>query len=232
MNVKESIILAGGFGTRLQSIVPYLPKPMAPVGGRPFLEILINHLAKNKIEKVVLALGYRADCIKDFFTKNAPQGISVGYSIESEPLGTGGCVKKALSEIEGDEFIVINGDTFFDIDYRKLAECHERAGADVTIALKRLHDCSRYGSVVVDDSWKVAGFREKMNCTGCLINGGVYMASKRLLASLPVKFSFEKDLLEKHYDDMNFYGCQFDGYFVDIGIPEDYAKAQIELIGH
>lgn len=228
MPVKEAIIIAGGLGTRLQRVMKDIPKPMAPVGGRPFLELLISHLKKSGIEKVVLAIGYKAEVVREYFNEH-PQKIIIDYSIESEPLGTGGCVKKAFNLISSDRALVLNGDTLFDIDVQELYKRHIEAHADLTLALNKMPDCSRYGTVELDKNMRIIGFCEKGKRSVGNINGGVYILNKRILNKMPDKFSFEKDFLTAHYKELNFYGHICNGYFIDIGIPEDYEKAQKEL---
>lgn len=225
MNVKTAIIIAGGFGTRLQNVVKDLPKPMAPINGKPFLEILINHLSKQGIKNFVLAIGYKADIIKTHFSKQT----NISYSVETEPLGTGGCVKKALNLLSDKSVLVLNGDSFFDVDIQLLYKEHVKHNADMTLALKRIPNSGRYGTVKMDGDGKIIGFEEKSGVSTGLISAGVYILNKNIFDKEPEKFSIEKDFMAVNFNKLKFYGYPSDGYFIDIGIPEDYAKAQTEL---
>jgi len=224
----DAIVLAGGFGTRLQQLVKDIPKPMALINNRPFLEYLLNYLKLNKIQKIILSVGYKHEVIFDYFKTNF-NNIELVYSIEDEPLGTGGGIKKATELVQDDTFFVINGDTLFDIDLTNMLDYHNNNNCDITIALKYFNDNSRYGSVKIDDKNKVTGFIEK-NEKSCqsFINGGIYIINKIKFntVNLPYKFSFEKDFLEKYYNVLNIQGLSFNNYFLDIGIPQDYNIAQ------
>lgn len=222
----EAIILAGGFGTRLQSVVSDVPKPMAPINGKPFLAYLINYLIKKGITRVVLAVGYKKDIIMDYF-KDCYKDVEIVYSIEDKPLFTGGAIKKALEVCTGENVFVVNGDTFFDIDFKVLYKAHLTKKADITIAMKTMYDFDRYGTVVTTDDNEVKGFYEKCYVAKGNINGGIYCINKRLLLEMDAdKFSFEKDYLEKQVGLSKIYGIDFAGYFIDIGVPDDYCKAK------
>jgi D-glycero-alpha-D-manno-heptose 1-phosphate guanylyltransferase len=226
----EAIILAGGLGTRLQSIIGDLPKPMAPVGGKPFLWYLLSSLGKCFIKRVILAVGYKYRVIQEYFgTRFA--ALDIDYSVEEEPLGTGGGIRRALNKVTGPQTLILNGDTFFDIDYSKLFDIHLDQKVDLTIALKPMWDFDRYGNVLTINS-RVVGFEEKKEMKFGNINGGVYLINTNVFADLDLgaKFSFEKDFLEKYVERLNFYAYISDSYFIDIGVPEDYYKAQIELV--
>lgn len=228
--IKEAIILAGGLGTRLRDVIKDVPKPMAPIEGRPFLEYLLSYLHKQNIKKVVFAVGYKKEVIIDFFG-NKYKDIKLVYSIEEEPLGTGGAILKALYLIENEHFFVLNGDTFFNIDLSSLENFYYDKQADLVIALKEMNNCERYGVIELDETYRIINFLEKPKKTKGLINSGIYLISKTFLNSfnLPKKFSFEKEFLEKYYSTYKFYGKSFDAFFIDIGISEDYEKAQQEL---
>lgn len=216
------IILAGGFGTRLSAVVRDVPKPMAPINGKPFLHYVFKELQHQKIKSVVLSVGHLKEVIQDFFCSTY-LGIDIQYAIEEEPLGTGGGIKHAFSFVEDDAF-VLNGDTFFDIDLSKL----KNKDVDISIALKPMFNFDRYGTVELNDENRIISFHEKKYCEHGLINGGVYYFKKSLFDKIETakKFSFEKDILEKHLDELQIQGTVFDNYFIDIGIPEDYNKAQ------
>lgn len=225
MNKTPVIILAGGFGTRLSTVVKDVPKPMATINGKPFLHYIFQALQQQEIKKIVLSVGYKHEIIKDFFQENY-LGIDVEYAVENEPLGTGGAIKHAFNFVEKDAF-VLNGDTFFDVDLSKL----KKKDSDISIALKPMENFDRYGTVELNAEHKIIAFHEKKKCEQGLINGGVYYFKKILFDKIKTahKFSFENDVLEKHVHDLQFNGIVSDSYFIDIGIPEDYAKAQIDL---
>ncbi|HHH50668.1 MAG TPA: D-glycero-D-manno-heptose 1-phosphate guanosyltransferase [Saprospiraceae bacterium] len=228
---NKAIILAGGLGTRLQSVVKELPKPMAPVQGKPFLEFVFQYLIAQGIEEAILSIGYRAEAIRAYFGDQY-RSCQLKYVIEAEPLGTGGAIKKA-AELCGEEtFFVLNGDTIFDANLKALETIFLQQKADVALSLKAMRNFDRYGLVEIDGDFRIRAFQEKQYCEAGLINGGIYLMKKSVfdLAVFPQKFSFEKDFLETYLDQLKIIGCPLDGYFIDIGIPEDYERAQRELI--
>ncbi len=224
-----ALILAGGFGTRLQHVITDVPKPMAPVKNRPFLSYVIDHLIKNRINKIILATGYKHEVIESYFGKNY-DSVELQYSVETEPLGTGGAIKKALNAVDDDHFCVINGDTLFKADISSMHKLHSETDADITISLKPMKNFDRYGAVDVN-GYNVVGFHEKRHRDEGLINCGSYIIRKDIFSrfELPASFSFEKEMLEKHCSSLNIVAYISDEYFIDIGIPEDYLKAQKEL---
>ena len=226
----QAIILAGGLGTRLQAACPGIPKVMAPVGSRPFLEILIDYLASEGVQSVILSVGYRHDAILEFFGSRHG-AVSIAYAIEDSPLGTGGAIRKALAQVAEDAALVLNGDTFLRVDYRKLVAAHRASGAPLTIALKQVEDVSRYGSVALSGD-RIAGFAEKQAAGPGLINTGVYVVNARIFDGfdLPEAFSFERDFLYRAVDAIAPNGHVVDGYFIDIGVPEDYRRAATDLL--
>lgn len=229
--MKEAIILAGGFGTRLQHIVNDVPKPMAPINGIPFLSYLFDYLIKFNIEHIILSTGYLHEKIESFY-KYQYHNIKISYACETSPLGTGGAIRFAFSKCKTDEALILNGDTLFRIDIDEFISFAKTKKTNLSIVLRNIEDVSRYGSVQFDNNMKINSFTEKCNSTGKgFINGGIYWVKKQLFDKfqLPEKFSFEKDLMEKYCSSDSFYAYQSNGYFIDIGIPEDYAKAQIEF---
>jgi D-glycero-alpha-D-manno-heptose 1-phosphate guanylyltransferase len=228
---QEAIILAGGLGTRLKSVVAELPKSLAPVAGKPFLEYLLNYAGQQGINKFVFALGYKTELIEEF-VKSFLAKEQYTFSIEEQPLGTGGAIYKSCHQIESENAIVLNADTFFGIDYFKLSSDHELNRAACTLALKPMLSFDRYGVVDVNDQNQIVGFSEKKYHEEGLINGGVYVLNVKsfLQKSYPQIFSFEKDYLEKEYVNKKIFGMISDAYFIDIGIPEDYKKAQKEIL--
>jgi D-glycero-alpha-D-manno-heptose 1-phosphate guanylyltransferase len=225
----EAIILAGGLGTRLRSAVPDLPKCMAPVNGKPFLFYVINFLQKQGISTFILSLGYKSEVIIDYCNTNFAT-LDIQYVIEAEPLGTGGAIQLACEKAVGNTVVATNGDTLFMVELAALLQFHKNQHANCTLALKPMQHFDRYGVVELTTNGSISSFKEKMFYTEGLINGGLYVLEKSALkaAALPEKFSFEKDFLEKQYQ-LNMYGMPQDGYFIDIGIPEDFERAQTEL---
>jgi D-glycero-alpha-D-manno-heptose 1-phosphate guanylyltransferase len=229
--VKEAIILAGGLGTRLKSVVKDIPKPMANINGKPFLEYIFLYLKNFDIKRVILSVGYKADFIKSYFGDEF-DGILIDYSEEKgELLGTGGAIKKSLKLASSNDVFILNGDTFFDVDLNKLYSFHKQMNSKLTISLKLMENFDRYGVIELGSKGKIQAFLEKKFYKNGLINGGVYILNKDFFLSLdlPDKFSFEGDFLEKEYKNYNFYGIKFDTYFIDIGVPEDYEKARVEF---
>ena len=220
----EAIVLAGGLGTRLRSVVSEVPKCMAPVDGKPFLQYVLAWLSCFDITHVVLSVGYLKEQIIDFVDERS-WPFDISYAVEKEPLGTGGGIRLALQKCRGNQVFVLNGDTFFDIDLDALPFT-----APVTLALKPMRDFDRYGAVDWDGDL-VTGFREKETCAEGLINGGIYAIDRSQLdmSLYPKRFSFEKDVLEPLAGLFLVAGRVQEGYFIDIGIPEDYARAQWEL---
>jgi D-glycero-alpha-D-manno-heptose 1-phosphate guanylyltransferase len=228
--VKEAIILAGGAGTRLRSAVPDLPKCMAPVNGVPFLHYVIHHLEKQGIETIVLSLGYRSEAIVEYIAHHS-FSTSIHYVIEATPLGTGGGIKLALGQSNTEPVLVLNGDTLFQFDLPALSAFHFEKKADCTLALKPLTRFDRYGLVETNAEGRIIAFKEKQPVEAGTINAGVYLLQKAsfLQYNWPPTFSFEKDYLEKYYHQQYMAGLAQDVYFIDIGIPADYEKAQTEL---
>ncbi|MCL4321330.1 MAG: nucleotidyltransferase family protein [Deltaproteobacteria bacterium] len=253
--IKQAIILAGGLGTRLKAVIKDIPKPMADIDGKPFLEYLLRFLSAQGIEEVIISCGYKHEVIENYF-KGRFGGLKIYYSIESEPLGTGGAVKKALEFINAgnknadnkkyEDILILNGDTFFNISLKELYGFHKAKNSDLTLALKALKNFDRYGTVKIDYNNKIKGFEEKKPQKEGFINGGIYLLSVNLInlllsskLNLSAVFSFEKDFLEVYYNykdkdikkGFGLYGLPFDenSYFIDIGIPSDYESAKKEL---
>jgi D-glycero-alpha-D-manno-heptose 1-phosphate guanylyltransferase len=227
---SEAIILAGGLGTRLRSVVADLPKCMAMVAGRPFLSYVVDYLRMQGVERFVFSLGYKAELIEAYLSDHYPTLHYVCVK-EHEPLGTGGAIQLACSEVASENVLIANGDTLFKIKVNELFRVHLQHSARCTLALKPMNNFDRYGVVELDKKQAVLSFKEKQFYTEGLINGGLYLLNKELFLqhSFPEKFSFEKDYLEKYAAEQKFYGSIQEGYFIDIGIPEDYLKAQTDL---
>ena len=225
--VREAVVLAGGFGTRLAHVVSDVCKPMAPVAGRPFLRYLLDMLACARFDRVIVADGYRREQIESFFGASY-RGMEVIYSSEDEPLGTGGAARRALALCKGESALVLNGDTYLDCDFVAM-ETALVEGADAVVAVKRFRDFVRYGTVVLADDGSIASFVEKRHCTEGLINTGAYLMRTDALASMPERFSLERAWLERLAGTGRLRAFECDGLFIDIGVPEDYALAQSML---
>lgn len=225
----EAIILAGGLGTRLRSVVADRPKPLALVAGMPFLTHLLHYLKRQGVKRVILSVGFQHELIQAEYG-DAFAGVSIVYSVESEPLGTGGAVQQAMQFATEQDVFLLNGDTLFEVELTQLLEKHRAFDADVTIALKSMRHFSRYGTVVTNGR-RVLRFEEPVPRDVGEINGGVYVLCKDLLArhELPNKFSFESDYLRVFAGQDRMFAETFDRYFIDIGIPDDYARAQHEF---
>lgn len=228
--MRECIILAGGLGTRLQSVVNDVPKCMAEVAGKPFLYYLFDYLSTQSFDHVILSLGYKASSVVGWLQEKN-YSFKVSYVIEEYPLGTGGAIKLAFEKVLGQEAFVMNGDTFFNINTNSLLDFHTNKSAAISIALKLMVEFDRYGSVELDGDDRIVSFCEKKYMRQGLINGGIYIINKSIFSelSLPEKFSFENDVLYSHTDDLSIYGCPQDSYFIDIGIPSDFEKANIDF---
>lgn len=230
----EVIILAGGLGTRLRSVVSEVPKCMAPVAGKPFLWYLLKYLTRFDVNRVILSVGYLRevifkwiDVVKDEFP------FVFDYAIEEEPLGTGGGIKLALAKVDEERVFVLNGDTFFDVDLMQLYDAHMIGKKAITLALKPMKRFDRYGTVNMEPiTGTILSFNEKQYCEEGLINGGVYVINKNALIfdGLGARFSFETSVLEPQCSRQQLLGVVQNGYFIDIGIPEDYQRSQKDLI--
>lgn len=224
----EAVILAGGFGTRLAHIVKDVPKPMAPIAGRPFLQYLLAWCENQGVSRAIVAVGYKKEVIEDYFGERY-HNIELVYSSEEIPLFTGGALKKALSVCKAGTVVVANGDTLFDVDLRHLSAFHRDEGADITVAVKPMQNFERYGTVQMEGH-RIVGFEEKTYRDEGIINGGVYVINRERLASIrSSKFSFEKDVLAQKVHEWNINAFVSDGYFIDIGVEQDYFRAQKEL---
>lgn len=231
---REMLLLAGGFGTRLRSVVNDVPKPMAPVAGRPFLEYLLDYWIDQGVRRFVVSVGYKGDSIKEHFG-TVYRNAEVSFVHESSPLGTGGAIRMALKEISwnGDYILLANGDTWFEVDLPVLAHDACQQDKPVTIALKSIESNDRYGGVTIDAAGLITAFGVQSQ-RNCLINAGCYLldvqAVSSLVRSYPGQFSFEEDLLKPLSAQGQVASSVHNNNFLDIGIPEDYQKAT-EVIG-
>lgn len=230
--IKEAVVLAGGFGTRLRSVISDLPKPLAPVNGHPFLHYVFAHLKKHGLQHVVLSVGYMHEKIQEHFG-NEYLGMNVSYAIEHEALGTGGGIRLGMELCKDAHVLAMNGDTLYEVPLTEMFDQHLGGSCDATLAMRKVEDGSRYGTLQLEGK-RITAFREKSpEHTGPhLINGGVYAMRRKSFMGLTQpkeKFSIEYDYFGKYADKMLLNGFDCDAYFIDIGIPEDYARAQKEF---
>lgn len=233
MKSIKALLLVGGQGTRLRSVVPSIPKPLAPVGIRPFLELLIRQLMIQGIRKLVLCTGYRAKQIEQVFGDGRKLHVTIDYSREPKPLGTAGAIKLARRHVhELDDFLVLNGDSFLDIDFRRLIAFHRNHSGVATIAAVPVPNADRYGRIETDTNDRITSFVEKSSktCPG-LINAGIYVFGSKVLENIPTgRVSLERDVLPNLLT-LGVYAFTQRGTFIDIGCPADYARAQ-KLFGN
>ena len=232
MKITEAIILAGGLGTRLKSEVPDLPKCMAPVAGKPFLDHVIQYYLGQGIQRFIFSLGHLRQVIEDFLHRHYG-GLQYTVVTEDSPLGTGGAIKNAMADARSPYPLILNGDTLFEVSLEEMERHVASLLPECALCLKPMQQFDRYGAVEMDAGLVIQSFREKRFYESGLINGGVYaLDRKRFTArNLPDIFSFEKDYLEHFCREGSFTGLVQDRYFIDIGIPEDYKRAQQELKG-
>jgi len=224
----EAIVLAGGFGTRLQQVVPDVPKPMAPIAGRPFLEILLGTLARKGVDRVVLSLGFMAEKISGYFGAQFA-GMELVYVVEDKPLGTGGAVRLAMEKCLRDHMFVFNGDTFLDLEIDALDQ-HWQQNQRPVIVARHVPDTARYGRLFVAEG-RVTGFTEKGESGPGLINAGCYVFNRGQLDGFALNqaFSLEADYLAKVVSKSPLDVFVTSGQFIDIGVPEGYQRAQNEM---
>ena len=249
----QAILLCGGMGTRLRSVVADRPKPMADICGKPFLQYLLEMLRDKGITEVIFALGYMGEMIEEYFQDGSAFGLKIAYSYEEEPLGTGGAIRNALPKILEEEVLVVNADTYFPMDYQGLLRFHQENDGDFSLATRAIEDISRYGAVRRDPAGRILAWNEKLGDGGQQpgegskqpiegnaqqaasaspkslsgeINGGIYVMKKSLIAEIPEgKQSLEQDCIPKWLSEgKRIFGLPFHGYFMDIGIPKDYQQ--------
>ena len=226
----QAILLCGGMGTRLRSVVSDRPKPMADICGKPFLQYLLEMLREKGITEVIFALGYMGEMIEEYFQDGSAFGLKIAYSYEEDPLGTGGAIRNALPKIMEEEVLVLNADTYFPMDYQGLYRFHQENDGDFSLATRAVPDISRYGAVRRDAAGRILVWNEKLGDGGQPlageINGGIYVMKKSLIAEIPEgKQSLEQDCIPKWLSEgKRIFGLPFEGYFMDIGIPKDYQQ--------
>ena len=225
----EAIILAGGMGTRLRTLVSDVPKPMADLNGKPFLEVLLNVLAEKGFVRIILAVGYMGSKIQEHFGKTH-KGMEIVYVFEEKPLGTGGGLRSAMRKMNDNHVFVFNGDTFLDLE-TDLVEYTWKMNKQPIIVTRRVSDCSRYGRIIKRNEY-LFGFEERGTRGAGLINAGCYVLNKGFLDpfSLGYEFSFEKEILQNKEKSSQFLVFESHGFFIDIGVPDDYILAK-KLMG-
>ena len=233
----EAILLCGGLGTRLRSVVSDRPKPMADIAGKPFLHYLVKMLSESGVKHLIFALGYMGEQIEAYFKSGEDYGLSISYSYEDSPLGTGGAIRNALSKVSEENVLVLNADTYFHTDYENLLSQQLKPQAMMTIASRKIEDISRYGAILKDETGRILRWNEKMSSDQAEvlrsgeINGGIYVMKKSLIEKIPEgKQSLENDCIPAWLKEGIFLqALPSDGYFMDIGIPEDYAQFRKDI---
>jgi len=225
----EALILAGGMGTRLRSVVHDVPKPMANIAGRPFLAYLMDYWISQGISRFILSVSYKKDTIIDFFGTKY-KNTSIAYLEELEPLGTGGALMLA-SQILSDTFVVLNGDTLFKVNLSKFIRNHLDSKSNWTVALFNADESDRYGKINIDSIGRINNFQSGKSQVGQLSNGGVYIINPKILREssfkIGTKYSLEEEIIPTLINDGNhFFGFKEEAEFLDIGVPADYFKAQ------
>ncbi|OGW81900.1 MAG: hypothetical protein A3G33_05325 [Omnitrophica bacterium RIFCSPLOWO2_12_FULL_44_17] len=223
----DVLILCGGKGKRIRKICPHLPKPMAKIGSRHFLDIMLGYLAGFGFKRFILAVGYKANVIKGYYRKKKPTGIEICFSEEKKPLDTGGAVKYAAKQIKSKEFFVLNGDSFCEFEPIKFLKFHRGKKACISILLQKVAIGGDYGRVAVDRSSRIVSFDEKNpSARNCFINAGIYLFDRKTFYLMPKRerFSLERDFFPS-LAGKRIFGFRNRGFFIDIGTPERYATA-------
>lgn len=221
----QVILLCGGLGTRLREVVKDVPKPMAPVNGRPFMQLQVDRLIDSGATKIIFAVGYKKEIIRDFFGDEY-RGVPIIYSEEDTPLLTGGAMKKALQYIDEDDAVVINGDIWLEVDLNAVLEQHKNTGVWETLVVKPMDNFDRFGNVILgDDDLTIVDFIEKQPTKHGNVNLGVYVMKRNIFNDLPElgdAFSHEVQYLIPNIQKRRHGAYKYDGYYIDIGIPQDY----------
>lgn len=229
--IKTAIVLAGGFGTRLQTVVSEVPKPMAPVAGRPFLEYLLDYLIHFGFEEVVLSTGHLSEVVSDYFG-DTYKSLQVKYAVETSPLGTGGAILNSFRFTEAKRALVLNGDSFLNAQLDEVLHHVNLVDCDGLMVLRQMPKPDRFGTVSIDENGLVQQFEEKkVGLESGLINAGIYILDREVLSKfgLTGTFSIEDEFFKPFIDQVKIAGFIADGYFIDIGIPEEYDRAQSDF---
>jgi NDP-sugar pyrophosphorylase family protein len=228
----KTIILAGGLGTRLRAVISDKPKPMAPISGKPFLDWQLELLKRFHLREIILSVGYMGNEIKNYFGNGGKFGVEIWYAEEHEPLGTGGALRNAKAFVlREDKFVVINGDTYLNMNFLDFLRFHDEKNGLATIALAKVDEASRYGSVELDKYCKVTKFVEKSAKSFESVNAGVYAFDSEIFSYMPEKdkFSLEYDFFPMLLETNRIFGYRTNCYFRDLGTLEDYENMQKEL---
>ena len=223
-----AVLLVGGMGTRLRAVLPSTPKPLASIGKKSFLELLVRQLRSQGIRHLVMCTGYLADQIEREFGNGDAWDVVIQYSQERDPLGTAGALKLAQPYLsDAPDFLVMNGDSFIEIDFSRLAQFHRAHGGLATVAVRQVDNANRYGRVQVDAGDRVTAFLEKSGGDSPgLVNGGVYIFNRTVFEHIPEgSASLERDVFPQMLGQ-NIYALEQHGMFIDIGTPADYVRAQ------
>ena len=229
----QAILLAGGLGTRLRSVVSDRPKPMALIEGRPFMEYVTRELVRSGMTDIIFAVGYKGTMVEEYFGDGERFGFHASYAYEETLLGTAGAIKNAGRFVTEERFFVLNADTFYQIDYTRLKRLQDSLDLDMALVLREVPDVSRYGQAVLDGAGRLTGFNEKTTeARPGTINGGIYLMKRELLEDIPEgKVSLENEMIPRWLETGRpLGGFVNDGYFIDIGIPEAYFQFQEDVI--
>ena len=228
-SMPDAMLICGGAGLRLRSITGDVPKAMANVAGRPFLELLLRQLRRHGFQRVILAVGHRKDVIRSHFRERA-FGLHLEYSVELSPLGTGGALRKAVDAVESDSVLIMNGDSYTDADLSKFVASYRESKADASVLLVPADGRDDCGTVLVDDRGRLVRFEEKQDSFhAAYVNAGIYMISRQMLYEIPpgIEISLEKELLPRWLNQgMDITGFVSLSRCIDIGTPERYRNAQ------
>ena len=224
-NLDSAVILAGGLGSRLGDLVKKIPKPALKINGKAFIFNIIENIIKYKVKEIIICVGYKYKVLKKI-VGTSYNGVPIIYSIESEPLGTGGAIYNALPLIKSNYFFLLNGDSLFKVNLKKLKKFSLFKNSDVSFYLKKVSDSSRFGKVAIDNQGRVIKFLGKNHQGGGFINGGVYYVNKKVLNHYEGEknFSFEDEILKKQYNSLQMFGLISRKKFIDIGIVTDLKK--------
>ena len=227
----QAVLLAGGLGTRLKSVVNDRPKPMALIEGKPFMEYVVHELSRHGITEIIFAVGYKGSMVEEYFQDGKKFGVTVSYAYEEELLGTAGAIKNAGRFITEDFFYVLNADTFYQIDYSRLLTIRQEKDLEMALVLRQVPDVSRYGRAVLTDGMLTAFNEKTKEAVSGTINGGIYLMNRNLLKEIPEgKVSLENEMIPRWLSEgRRLGGFVNDGYFIDIGIPEAYYQFQEDV---
>ncbi len=223
----DCVILCGGLGTRLRDVIGEVPKVMAQVGGRPFLDLIIEYLKDQGAERIILCTGYKAEVVEEYY-RGHDFGLTIDFSKEDEPLGTGGAIKNAREIILSDSFFVFNGDSFLPVDLRAFLDFHKKNEALASILVSQVGKISDFGSIEIDKAGRIISFQEKIEgADKKMVNAGIYCFDKSIFQHMPgdQKFMLENDLFPSLVGNQ-FYGHYVDEEFIDIGTPERYQSVR------